>query len=782
LGDEVHDKEVRTEELEAQLKGLRSRLEKLGGEVMRADYSVLHLTQEVRRSREAFSFLTQFQNSISRASSLDALYGIALKSIVSELWMKRAVVLERDAGGGDPTPASFLGFPSESPPLPLSLPPEERAVWSKPQVVNGETEDAAWIAAAREALGIPHFVWVPSVANGRIDTVLVAGNLIEDAAQQPRLSEHDLDLVVSVGAILSVARMNLLARKRLKRHVRYQALLHKASALFMRDFDAPSTHFEEVLTRIGREWSFDRVRLLTREAGASTTEVSYEWVADGVRRDEPQGFALGKVPRWREALAGGETILIDDAEVLRDDERDHLRTMGIRSLLLVPITVQRAVVAWVSFEQCTDARSWSSTDVQLLELFGGLISRAIAREREVEERSQLEAEYHHSKKMEAVGQLAGGVAHDFNNLLTTIQGYAQLMSARLPEEYRDMPGLKEIVMASERAAGLTRQLLAFSRRDEGKTGPVELNSIISDTMKLLSRMMGEKVSLDLDLGESMPPLVGDSQQLSQMIMNLAINGRDAMPDGGQLTISTRHYAAAGALAGRFSIPGIERCQVVEVRDTGTGMDGQTKERIFEPFFTTKGEGQGTGLGLSIVFSVVRRHGGFIDVASRPGEGTTFSIYLPVRDPAPTEKHEDRPSEEPVRAQAGEKILLVEDDESVRAMICEVLESQGYSVVAVNNGREALEELEQTSDDVSLIMTDIVMPEMNGLEMWECLEQEGYTMPVIVMSGYPQGEDSREMLKGAASYLQKPFGPREITSAVRQTLDSATGAGARGATN
>ncbi len=715
LPEEILDKDARIAQLTKQLQGLRSRLEKLGGEVVRADYKVLHLTQEVRRAREAFSFLTGFQNSIGRASSLEELLESAMKAIVSELWMKRAVLLERSGKSSVFVPVSFLGYPSDARPLRFTLPSDARTDWSKPHLVNGTTPTEEWIGEVRSALEVPYFVWVPSQRHGRVETVLVAGNLVEDAAQQPVLSEHDLALIVSVGAILSVGRMNLLARDRLKRQVRYQSLIHKVSALLMRHFDAPSTHFDQVLSQLGVEWSLDRVRLLFRHSDGRRIDVAYQWSAGSCEADESRKYPLDEIPRWRDAMANGETIIIDDVESLAEADRAPLITMGIRSLLLVPITVQQAVVAWASFEQYANPRTWTSADVQLLELFAGLVSRAIAREREVEERAQLEAEYHHSKKMEAVGQLAGGVAHDFNNLLTTIQGYAQLMSAKLPEEYREMPGLKEIVMASERAAGLTRQLLAFSRRDTGKTGPVEVNSVISDTMKLMRRMLGDKVTLDLDLADNLTAIVGDSQQLSQMVMNLAINARDAMPEGGNLTISTRQLAAVSALPRRFSIPGIDWCQLIQVTDTGEGMDRETKERIFEPFFTTKDAGQGTGLGLSIVFSVVRRHAGLIDVVSEPGAGTTFSIFLPVREPV-AEETEETTVHVTHKARPQEKILIVEDDDSVRGMICEVLESQGYEVLAVTNGREALDELEQSASDVSLIMTDVVMPDMGGLVM------------------------------------------------------------------
>jgi len=325
-------------------------------------------------------------------------------------------------------------------------------------------------------------------------------------------------------------------------------------------------------------------------------------------------------------------------------------------------------------------------------------------------------------------------------------------------------------MASERAAGLTRQLLSFSRRDTASTGPVEINTVVGDTMKLLRRMMGDKIEVELELAEGLPAIVGDAQQIAQVVMNLAVNARDAMPDGGSLTLSTHQFAAVGALARRFSVPGVEWCQVIQVTDTGQGMDAETRERIFEPFFTTKGEGRGTGLGLSIVFSAVRRHSGFIDVTSEPGRGTTFNVFLPVR--TPTEEKRDQDAAGEVLRQGHETVLVVEDDESVRSMIREVLESQGYRILTAVNGREAIEEFDRRQDEVSLIMTDVVMPEMDGREMWDSLAKRGCRIPLIVMSGFPQSRDSAEFLKGAAAFLQKPFGPREIARAVRLTLDAA----------
>ncbi len=770
MPDPIEKKGSRTDELERQLKGLRSRLEKLGGEIVRADYKVMHLTQEVRRSRKAFSFLTGFQYSTSRAPSLEELYRIALKAIVSELWMKRAVILELNDSGTCLRQTAMLGSATNDRDVCLTLPPDSKEAWSKPQLINGETPEEPWIQQVRSELGLPFFVWIPDTRHGQMETVLVAGTMSEDPAQAPKLTGHDLDLFISMCAILWVDRMNLLAREALERQVLYESLLKKISSILLQDYDAPAAHLNDVLARVGRAWSLDRVRLLQRQAGERIGEVTHEWRPGEIPeiRTETSAFAPEEVPRWRDAMASGTTVQIDDVRQLSPEEAAPFTADGIRSLLLIPTNVQGAVVGWTSFERCKSGKPWSAEDKQLLEVVAGLISGALSREREIEERAQLEGEYHHSKKMEAVGQLAGGVAHDFNNLLTTIQGYAQLLMSKLPEEYRELPGLNEIVMASERAAALTRQLLTFSRRDTATTGPVNLNETVAETMKLVGRMLGDKISVELDTGSDMDTIVGDVQQINQLIMNLAINARDAMPDGGTITITTRQMPTVGPLARRFTIPGIEFCQVLDIADTGVGMDDETKERIFEPFFTTKDPGRGTGLGMSIAFSVARRHGGFIDVESQLAKGTTFSIYLPIR-PVEEAKVEGK---KPVCLSSGrnETILVVEDDAGVRALVREALEASGYRVVVAENGREALDEARR-AEHISLVVTDVVMPEMSGRDMWEHLTNEGFDVPLIVMSGFPEEKDVHKLSSCASTYLQKPFSPQEISRAVRATLDS-----------
>ncbi len=770
MADIEHNREDRVVELEHHVAGLRKRMEKLGGESVRSEYKILHLTQEVRRSREAFGFLTGFQNDIGAAGSIGSLYATALKAIVAELWMKRAVVLERDGSAGVYRPVATLGYQTDAAAVEFSLPEEASTLWSKPALVNGETDSSEWISNVRTSLSLPFFTWIPSITDNGVETVLVAGSLTEDSAQEPRLTDHDLALLTSVGAILWVGRMNLVARQNLKLQVRYESLLHRISEVLLKDYDSPKSHFDSVIARVGKAWSLDRVRIVERLSAERMTNVTHEWVARGtesagIDRSHP----IEEIPEWRDSLALGEQIRVDNVGLFPKTRVSELSEQGVRSLLVLPITVRGSVVAWMSFEQCSRLRIWTGEETRILEVIAGLVARAIARETELEERAHLEAEYYHSKKMEAVGQLAGGVAHDFNNLLTTIQGYAQLLMNRLPEEYREVGGLKEIVMASERAAGLTRQLLTFSRKDKTETSTLDINETIDEMMKLLRRMLGDGIEVTLDLDTEMGLTVGDKHQISQMVMNLAVNAKDAMPQGGKIHITTREFADIGPLAQRFTTPGVERCHLIEVADTGTGMSAEIKERVFEPFFTTKEAGKGTGLGLSIVFSVVRRHGGFVELDSELGKGTTFRIFLPVKEP---EQEESAKTTGLEMTLGHETILVVEDDASIRSLITDILKASGYEVLSATNGREALEEMKHSGDDISLVMTDVVMPEMNGRELWDSFIAAGYDLPVIVMSGYPKGEEDGGFLDEAASYLQKPFGPKEVTEAVRRALDDA----------
>ncbi len=385
----------------------------------------------------------------------------------------------------------------------------------------------------------------------------------------------------------------------------------------------------------------------------------------------------------------------------------------------------------------------------------------------VSDHKRVEQQLHHAQKMEAVGRLAGGVAHDFNNLLTVINGYAEMVQDRLPpgDPVRELVG--EITRAGERAAALTRRLLAFSRQQLVVPQVLDLNALVADTEKLLRRLIGEDVELVADLEPALGRVQADPGQVEQILMNLAVNARDAMPRGGRLTIQTRNLRvdvsdSSGVVPGPYVL--------LAVADTGCGMDEATQARLFEPFFTTKGPGRGTGLGLATVHGIVQQAGGHIAVESAPGRGTTFRIYLPrVEAVGPTRKSQQGAH---LRPGGRETILLVEDESAVRALVRAVLQDGGYQVLEARDGREALQMVEQYPGPIHLLVSDVVMPELGGRELADRLAGLRPDLKILYLSGYTDDAVLRHGVREAeAVLLQKPFTPDALALTVREVLDA-----------
>jgi PAS domain S-box-containing protein len=370
---------------------------------------------------------------------------------------------------------------------------------------------------------------------------------------------------------------------------------------------------------------------------------------------------------------------------------------------------------------------------------------------DITEEKRLEGQLMQAQKMDALGQLAGGIAHDFNNLLTGIAGYTDLATeaTRNPSVQRCLDGIRA---AADEAAGLTARLLAFSRRDVLERRPVDVNGAVREAAELLQPILRENVRLALDLAPGLPPVAADPGQVRQVVLNLALNARDAMPDGGAIRIATE--PREGGL-------------VLLVADTGVGMDEETRTRALEPFFTTKDEGRGTGLGLSVVYGVVESCDGSIDIRSSPGVGTTVSVELPGtvaevgQVPAPAVR--------PSRRGGGERVLIVEDRDIVRDLACSILEDAGYRVVSAPGGPEALA-LAREEAAFSLLLTDVVMPEMSGADLATRLRAEQPSLRVLYMSGYTADVlDDEALALPHTAFLRKPFGTGELTAAVRELL-------------
>ena len=386
---------------------------------------------------------------------------------------------------------------------------------------------------------------------------------------------------------------------------------------------------------------------------------------------------------------------------------------------------------------------------------------------DVSERVQLEHELRHAQKMEAVGRLAGGVAHDFNNVLTSIIGYSELLLERLRDDADAMADVQDIRRSADRAAALTRQLLAFSRQQVMRIEIVPLHDVVERVRMLLGRVIGEDIELQTQLAPATWPVRVDPGQVEQVIMNLAVNARDAMPDGGTLLLSTRNVSLReDASADALTIPAGDYAELL-VRDTGTGMDAITRARVFEPFFTTKPAPEGTGLGLSMVYGIIRQSNGFITVESAPGRGTTFRILLPRAGRATPL------STAAVRAPAGDghrTVLVVEDEDAVRRITCRVLERLGYTVVAAADGDEALAIVARGGPVIDLLVTDLIMPRMNGRELADQLAATFPGLRVLFVSGYAdEAIGQHGMLRPGTGFLQKPFSIESLGEAVKKVL-------------
>jgi two-component system cell cycle sensor histidine kinase/response regulator CckA len=400
----------------------------------------------------------------------------------------------------------------------------------------------------------------------------------------------------------------------------------------------------------------------------------------------------------------------------------------------------------------------------------GQVERLVIVNRDVTERKRLEEQFRQSQKMEAIGRLSGGVAHDFNNLLGVIIGYGEVVQDATPEDSPMRPCVDEMLKAGHRAAGLTRQLLAFSRQQVMDPRILDLNVTVKDMEKMLKRLIGEDIHLVTKLDSELASIKADPGQIEQVLMNLAVNARDAMPQGGELVIETAHFYVDDEYARRYPYPMLVGNYVLlTVRDTGVGMDAATRNRVFEPFFTTKEKGKGTGLGLSMVYGVVKQSGGYIDVQSELGYGATFTILLPVAKQPASTTAQSKPHASLLKG--NETVLLVEDEMSLRKLTKHLLELAGYTVLEAEGGVEGLKLSRDYDGPIHLLLTDVVMPVMSGRMLADELLKDRPETHVLFMSGYTgQTVGQHGVLAEGSFYLPKPFTREALTSKVRDALD------------
>ncbi|HMI91081.1 MAG TPA: ATP-binding protein, partial [Polyangiales bacterium] len=461
------------------------------------------------------------------------------------------------------------------------------------------------------------------------------------------------------------------------------------------------------------------------------------------------GVGQKYIALWEQAFASD----LDDAQRILD---------GMGSVL----EGQTAFFAADYPTKIAKAAGWFSVEVTRFNDRGAPL--AAIEQQDITARKQLEQQFQQSQKMEAIGQLAGGVAHDFNNLLTVIGGYAEMLIEVLPTDDARRDDVAEIIRAADTASALTRQLLAFSRRQVSQPRVLEINHVVADLDNMLRRLIGEDIAYATVLNHDVGRVFADPSQIQQILMNLAVNARDAMPKGGKLTIATANafLDAAYASAHAGVVPG--RYVMLAVTDSGSGMDLETQERIFEPFFTTKAAGKGTGLGLSTVYGIVQQSHGHIWVYSEIGLGTTFKVYLPRNDAQPEEEAK-RAASVSVRPRS-QTVLVVEDNDAVRVMLVRILRSAGYHVLEAAEPGRAREICAQHSG-IHVLLSDVVMPNMNGVELVGELRKSRPEMRAVLMSGYSGAAmTSHGQLPADVAFLEKPFTPDSVLAKIRSVLD------------
>lgn len=417
----------------------------------------------------------------------------------------------------------------------------------------------------------------------------------------------------------------------------------------------------------------------------------------------------------------------------------------------------------------------SSTPMDLDDLSVGVVFTAL----DITERKQAEAvrqtlqeQLQQSQKMESIGQLAGGVAHDFNNLLSIILGYSEMILRADPAktEKRVRDRVQEIQRAGERARALTRQLLAFGRKQILEMMPIDVNEVVLGFEDMLRRLIGEHIAFVFKMGGGLRTIKADPMQLEQVLMNVCINSRDAMPDGGTLVIETANAELDEAYAKRY--PDVEpgAYVVLSVSDTGCGMDEAIQQRLFEPFFTTKEKGKGSGLGLATAYGIIKQHGGHVSAYSEPGHGTTIRIYLPHAGEQPVSVASSEAAPAPVSGSG--VVLVVEDDEAMRSLACSILNTYGYTVIDTGSPRQALELVAEKSNEIHLLLSDVVMPEMNGRQLYEKAAAISPALRVLYMSGHTETAIAQHgVLEDGMNFIQKPFTVSELLQRVQSVLNS-----------
>jgi signal transduction histidine kinase len=489
------------------------------------------------------------------------------------------------------------------------------------------------------------------------------------------------------------------------------------------------------------------------------------------------GIPVGDGPAGR-AIKSGEIVVVEDYGKYTVT-RPHIWVGAenhdvVRPALIAPMAIMGRVIGTVEIQNYA-GNAYATEHVTAMRMAANMAAGAIENVRLLEHEQQQKERLLQSQKMEAIGTLAGGVAHDFNNLLTVILGNTELAFHKLGPDDSVRHRLVEVEKAAKRASVLTRQLLAFSRRQQMERRNINLNEAIGEIMKLLHRIIGADIEVRVKAGSTLSAIFADPAQIEQVVMNLAVNARDSMPQGGQLKIETSNITLDESYQEQYAYVQPGKYVEMIVSDTGSGMDEQTKARIFEPFFTTKEVGKGTGLGLAMVYGIVKQHDGYINVESELGHGTTFRILLPEIQ---STVERDALAVQPAVIGGGETILVAEDEEALRNLAKDVLEELGYKVLLAKDGEEAIRLYAENCDRVDMLLLDVMMPRMGGPRAYESITELAGKIPTIFMTGYSSElvqsrflEQNIDIKESGVIVIQKPYSVDGLGRKIREVLDA-----------
>jgi len=649
----------------------------------------------------------------------------------------------------------------------------------RPLLLTEELKNEMYERGVVQKSGSSSASWlgVPLRTQSRTIGVLV----VQHYEDEHSYTQSDLEFLTSVGSQIALAIERKQAEQALQEAnkralTEYERLMERIAALgrtlgSARDL---TMVFRALRDFAGASVPCDGLAVSLYEPEKRTRRVVYCWTDnEELNLEDTVEVPVGSGITGRAIKSG--TVIIDNNFKARVGAEGKPVLLGervderlSRSALIVPMTVMGRTVGCVEV-QAHHLNAYVQEHATAMRMAANLAANAVENVSLIEREQAQEEQLRQSQKMESIGTLAGGIAHDFNNLMTAVTGYSELALRSLSSEDSLRPKLEVIKSAGERAASLTRQLLAFSRKQMLQPRMIDLNTVVTGMAEMLPRVIGEHIDLQFKLGDSPGQIKADPGQVEQVLMNLAVNARDAMPEGGVLTIRTEnvHLTEKFGHSDLTIEPG--HYVLMAVSDSGSGMDAETQSHIFEPFFTTKGVGKGTGLGLSTVYGIVKQSGGSLWVYSKVGEGTTFKIYFPSAEEIVDSNEIEVESAAVPRGQ--ETVLLVEDEDVVRNLSKEILETYGYSVLVAANGREGLAVGKEFQGQIDLVITDVIMPQMGGREMAEGLKTIRPNAPVLFMSGFTDDAIVHHgVFDETVFFIQKPFSPEALASKAREVLD------------